>query len=76
MTHGDGIDLALNLAGGVGISASVVVGLTALDGGDVQDVYSGLRLLCIGVVSMLAARPAKLATLSGEKPGRRDPPGT
>jgi hypothetical protein len=74
MTHDEGVNLALNLAGGVGISASVVVALTSLDGGDVQDLYSGLRLLCIGVVSMLAARPAKVAVLSGDKPARRDPP--
>jgi hypothetical protein len=72
VTHEEGIALALNLAGGVGVSASVVMALAALDGGDAQDLIDGLRLLGIGAVSLLASRSHEAQGSRPEKPLPRD----
>jgi hypothetical protein len=59
VTHDDAVTLGLNLAGGIGVSASVTLALMAFDGGG--DLVDSLRLFGVGLVSMLAARPEKKA---------------
>ena len=61
MTHDEAVTLGLNVAGGIGVSASVTLALIAFDSGEARDLLPSLRLFTIGLVSMLAARPEKKA---------------
>jgi hypothetical protein len=63
VTHHEAVTLGLQIAGGIGIGASVTVALIAFDHGSAEDLLPGLRLFGIGVVSMLAASPEKKAVL-------------
>ena len=61
MSRDEAVTLGLQVAGGIGISASVTLALIAFDSGVAEDLLPSLRLFGIGLVSMLAAQPEKKA---------------
>jgi hypothetical protein len=61
VNHDEAVTLGLNVAGGIGVSASVTLALIAFDSGEAADLLPAFRLFSIGLVSLLAARPEKKA---------------